>query len=200
MTEPDPCCDPVPLDGLDSNPAVEQFGLLGFGALWRGERVLASDLADDQSVIETLTHAGRVEVDDDGVLVGIHGLAARPTRHRIEHDRGVVHTWCALDAIGIPAALGINASAVTCCPTCGAELRVRLVDGQPPDDAAFVLWLPGGSCEHLVEDFCNHANLYCDRDHLETAVQRTPGQPITVADAAEIGRHTWGDAAAVLAP
>lgn len=114
VTEPDPCCDPVPLDGLASDPAVGRFGVLGFSALWRGERVLASDLAEDRSVIETLLRTGRVEVDDDGVLVGIHGLVTRPTRHRIDLDGGVVHTWCALDAIGIPAALGINASAVTC--------------------------------------------------------------------------------------
>lgn len=63
-----------------------------------------------------------------------------------------------------------------------------------------MLWLPAGSCEHLVEDFCNHANLYCDRDHLDMTVWLAPGRAITVADTAENGRHTWGDAAAVLAP
>jgi hypothetical protein len=144
-----------------TNLAVQRFSVLGFVALWRGETVRATDLAEDPNVIEVLVEAGRVEIDGAGMLVGVQGLVTRTTRHRIEHERGAVHTWCALDAIGIPAALGIAAEAVTSCPTCDAELRVRLVDGQPHEEATFVLWLPEGSCGHLVEDFCNHANLYC---------------------------------------
>jgi len=192
--------DSISFVGPDSNQAARRFAIVAFAALWRGERVRAIDLAPDQSVVETLTQAGRVEVDDDGVLVGIHGLATRPTHHRIEHDKGAVHTWCALDAVGIPAALGINAAAITSCPTCDAELRVRLVDGQLRDDSTFLLWLPDSRCEHLVQDFCNHANLYCDRGHLDTALQQGLGRAITVAEAAEIGRPMWADVAAVVRP
>jgi hypothetical protein len=195
MTLPDPCCDPVPLDGPDSDAAGKRLALAGFVALWRGETVRIADLADDPIVVETLQRGGRVEIDDAGVLVGIHGLVARPTRHRIEHRGGAVHTWCALDAIGIPAALGVTAEAVTSCPGCDAELRVRLTDGRPEVDQGYVLWLPEGPCGHLVEDFCNHTNLYCTREHLDMTVQHAPGRVITVADTADIGRDTWADAA-----
>jgi hypothetical protein len=62
------------------------------------------------------------------------------------------------------------------------------------------LWLPGGRCEHVVDDFCAHANLYCDRQHLTSAVSRDrPGRVLTVAEIVDIGRQTWNDVAAVVA-
>ena len=58
------------------------------------------------------------------------------------------------------------------------------------------LWLPTSRCAHLVEDFCDHANLYCDHDHLSYAVAGlSAGRVIGVADVAAIGRLTWSDVA-----
>ena len=115
---------------LPAGPGVSatgrQLGVDGFVALWRGERLSVADLTDDTATVEALVHAGRLELDDQGIVVGVHGLAARPTAHRVEHAGGVMHTWCALDAIGIPAALGLDAAVVTTCPACGAALRVTL--------------------------------------------------------------------------
>ncbi|HEY6416931.1 MAG TPA: organomercurial lyase [Acidimicrobiales bacterium] len=171
----------------------------GFVALWRGERLNVADLTDDTAAVEALVQAGRLEIDDHGVVVGVHGLAARPTAHRVEHADGVVHTWCALDAIGIPAALALDAAALTTCPACGTALRVTLDGGVPAVDEDMRLWLPGGQCTHLVEDFCRHANLYCTADHVASKVAPgTPGSAVTVADAAGIGRVEWADVSAVL--
>jgi hypothetical protein len=162
-----------------------QLGVRGFRALWRGERPLVSTLIDDPQVVAAQANAGRLEVDESGVLVGVHGLVTRTTRHRIEHEHGVVNTWCALDAIGIPAALGIDAVAVTSCPTCDRGLRIRIRDGQVVDGGMARLWLPGGACGHLVEDFCRHANLYCNLDHLEGLVGTDrPGRILDVTEVA----------------
>jgi hypothetical protein len=105
-----------------------------------------------------------------------------------------------LDAIGIPAALAIDATAVTSCPTCDVELRVELREGEPVGtEEPLRLWLPEGRCDHLVEDFCSHANLYCTSEHLAATVPKgSPGRIVAVADAAAIGRQTWDDAAAAL--
>jgi hypothetical protein len=201
VSDADDCCAGVSLDGRDAAAAAHRLGALGFVALWRGERPNVATLVADAAVVEAQVRAGGLEVDASGVLVGVHGLVARTTRHRIEHAGGVVHTWCALDAIGIPAALAIVAAAVTSCPTCDAELRVAVhdivaVDGGLP----WRLWFPEGKCDHLVEDFCNHANLYCNPNHLTKTVPKgSPGRMLTVADAAAIGRQTWQDAAAALA-
>jgi hypothetical protein len=196
----DHCCDPVFLDGPDAAAAAGRLGVLGFVALWGGQRPAVASLCDDPTVVEAQKHAGRLEVDDAGLLVGVHGLVARTTRHRIDHPAGAVHTWCALDAIGIPAALAIDATAVTSCPTCDVELRVELCQGEPVDtEEPLRLWLPEGICDHLVEDFCDHANLYCSPEHLSATVPKgSPGRIATVADAVAIGRQTWDDAAAAL--
>jgi hypothetical protein len=197
----DPCCDRVPIDGDDQTGAVRRFGVQGFTVLWRHETVPAASLTDDPTVIPSMLKAGRLEVDGDGTLVAVHGLAARSTPHRIEHPDGVIHTWCALDAIGIPAALGVDATAITTCPACDSELRVRLDRGTPVDDESLVLWLPDAACDHLVDDFCANANLYCSRDHLASSVTATTaGRPITVTDVAAIGRQTWADASKELHP
>jgi Alkylmercury lyase len=171
----------------------------GFVALWRGERPNVSDLCHDAATVEAFVQGGRLELDDQGVVVGVHGLTARPTAHLIEHAGGEVHTWCALDAIGIPAALAIDAVAVTMCPACAAVLRVPLGGGVPADDGEMRLWLPGGECAHLVEDFCRHANLYCTAEHAASTVATgTPGWAVTITDAAAIGRVDWADVAEVL--
>jgi hypothetical protein len=181
---------------LEEDEAARRLAVDGFMALWRGERRFIADLTDEPRVVDDLVAAGRLEVDEHGVLIGVHGLVTRPTRHRIAHTEGTVNTWCALDAIGIPAALGIDADAITSCPACEAELRVTLHRGVPVNDGAMRLWLPTGRCEHLVEDFCDHANLYCDHDHLSSAVAgQSAGRVIGVADVAAIGRRTWSDVA-----
>lgn len=200
MTMADRCCDGIPIEGPDETGVLRRFGVEGFAALWHHQRVMAADLAEDPRVIPTLTSAGRLEVDDEGVLIAVHGLAARPTRHRIEHTGGTIHTWCALDAIGIPAALAITADAITSCAKCGTELHVHLDEGVPSPRANLVLWLPEVACDHLVDDFCRHANLYCSHEHLSAVVPETAvGRSITVNEVADIGRHTWADAARVVA-
>jgi alkylmercury lyase len=191
------CGDPPAGPGMSATG--RQLGVDGFVALWRGERLNVADLTDDTATVEALVHAGRLELDDQGIVVGAHGLTARHTAHRIQHADGVVHTWCALDAIGIPAALALDAAAVTTCPACGAVLRASLHAGMPAADGDLRLWLPGGECTHLVEDFCRHANLYCDAGHLASKVAPgAPGWAVTITDAAGIGRVEWADVSAAL--
>ena len=181
----------------DASHAAHALGIRGFHALWSGEAPSVASLCDDASIVERLVAAGRLEIDDAGRLVGVHGLVARLTPHRIVHDRGAVNTWCAFDAIGIPAALGIDAVAETSCPTCGRQLHTVLLRGAVVEDVGAQLWLPTADCSNLVEDFCSHANLYCDREHLRaTADADRPGTILSVVEAAELGRRTWRDVGA----
>ena len=180
--------------------AVRRIAVVGFRALWAGRSVTLGELfgEDDAVLAEAAEHLrlrGRVELSADGCLVAVHGLCRRPTPHRIEHDDGVVNTWCALDAIGIPAALGIDARARTRCPTCQSQLLVRLSAGevQPLPEAA--LWYPEVAGGHLVEDFCSGANLFCTIDHLERWIGDSGrlGRPLTIDEVAEVGRLGWAD-------
>jgi len=190
--------DDAELDGAVAQ-AVRRIAVAGFKALWSGRRVtLAELLGDDAAVTEAADHLlarGRIEVSDDGHVVAVHGLARRATRHRIEHAAGVVNTWCALDAIGIPAALAIDARAVTQCPTCGAGLKVTLSRGQPEPLPGAVLWYPELRCAHLVDDFCAEANLFCSPDHLERWVgdNAGAGTVMTIKQVTELGRQVWAE-------
>ncbi len=181
--------------------AVRRIGVAGFQALWSGRRVTLADLlGDDAAVtaaIEHLRARGRIELSDDGCLVAVHGLARRPTRHRIEYAGGIVNTWCALDAIGIPAALGIDALARTQCPTCGAGLTVTLTRGRAQGPPGAVLWYPEVHRGHLVDDFCSKANLFCALDHLEPWVggRAVTGTVLTIDEVAELGRDAWAEVA-----
>jgi Alkylmercury lyase len=190
------CRDQDLLSGVGSSQTARDLGVRGFITLWRGERRPITELTNNVGMVRALSAAGRLELDDDGILVAVHGLVARPTAHRIEHARGSIHTWCALDAIGIPAALALDATAITACPRCDVEVRVVLRGGESSAEPGVRLWLPSGPCSHLVDDFCRHANLYCSPEHLASVVPAgQPGQAVDVAAAAAIGRTSWHDVA-----
>ena len=185
---------------------VHRIGIAGFHALWEGRTPTLIELGggDSAALDEAAAHLrirGRIELSPDGRVLAIHGLSHRSTRHRIEHRSGSINTWCALDAIGIPAALGIDARALTTCPTCDHELVVSLVAGQPEFLGGAVLWYPetDGAWQHLVDQFCSGANLYCSLTHLEERIAGVPalGAVMTVDEVAELGREAWGDVSTI---
>jgi alkylmercury lyase len=185
--------------------AVRRIALAGFQALWSGRSVtltelLGEDITELTESAEHLRLRGRIELSADGHLIAVHGLCRRPTPHRIEHHDGVVNTWCALDAIGIPAALEIDAQAVTRCPTCQDQLAVRICGGEPQPLPEAALWYPEVTCGHLVEDFCSGANLFCTLDHLErwAGISGPAGRVISLDEVAEVGREGWADVAELL--
>jgi hypothetical protein len=195
--------DPVAGGGAGADPALEAaVRRAGFAALLDGRGLALDALADAAGVsaeaaaevVGALVAAGRATVSADGRLDGIAGLTTRPTRHAIEGPSGRISTWCAYDAVAVPAALGWTATAVTTCGSCGADLRVALDDGVPSGDAWG--WLPPGECEHVLRDFCASADLFCSRAHLDgwrRAAGDPPGEPHPVSDLADLGRNAWAD-------
>jgi hypothetical protein len=105
----------------------------------------------------------------------------------------------AIDHSGVDAAVVervIDDTAITTCPRCGVAVRVVLRGGEPSAEPELRLWLPGGPCSHLIDDFCRHANLYCSPGHLGSVVPASqPGQAVDVAAAAAIGRTSWREVA-----
>ena len=185
--------------------AVRRIAVFGFQALWSGRSVKLTELLseDDTALAEATEHLrlrGRLELSADGHLIAVHGLSRRPTPHQIEHHDGVINTWCALDAVGIPAALAIDAWTRTKCPSCQSPLAVRLSAGHPQPLPGAVLWYPEVACGHLIDDFCSGANLCCTIDHLEHWTGDSPaaGTVMTIDDVADLGREVWADAADLL--
>lgn len=194
------------IDGDLLRGDVDETGLevaaAGFAALWHGRRVLPIELLPDRARllgdITALVQHGRAQIDPDGRLVGIHGLTLRTTRHHFVHDARAHHTWCAFDSIGIPAALRLDATAHTDCPTCQRRITVDIVGGVP-EDSAFALWLPASADGNVIANFCAHADLYCSPEHLGRNIDtaRTPGDIADLAAAESLGRDVWADVVGV---
>ncbi|MGH7316802.1 MAG: organomercurial lyase [Candidatus Rokuibacteriota bacterium] len=185
---------PLHLDG--------RFRKHAFSRLRRGlpvpvEELLATAPPSAEEARATLTlmaRRGMAEVRDD-VLVAIDGLSVVPTRHRLRSQGVELFTWCAADAVGIPAALGEDAEVLTSCPSCGALLHITVVNGKPRSDLAAVLWLPLQECSHVMTEFCPDVNLFCDEAHLQGWLQEegagVRGSVLSIEETAALGEKWW---------
>jgi hypothetical protein len=180
---------------------AREIATAGFVALWDGRAVRPEELVPRgprraRREMAGMVKRGRAEVDEGGRVVGVHGLTLRPTRHRFVHAGRTHRTWCAFDAIGIPAALAIDAEAQTTCPSCDQTLNIPIRSGNP-EASDIALWLPSATVRHLMVDFCAAADLYCRRDHLEQRIDtaRAPGEVLDLPSAARFGRDAWADVA-----
>lgn len=144
--------------------------------------------------LRRLADGGRIEVDDAWSVIGSQGLTLRGTLHRLVLAGVELHTWCALDAIAIPAALELDADVDTVCGLCSQPLHVTVIDGEPRTDGDRPVWLPTGPCDNLRTDFCAHANLFCSVDHLyrwRARAGEPTGDVLDIAATADLGRSWW---------
>jgi hypothetical protein len=193
-------CPPTALDRAVA--AVQQHA---FAALLAGDTPPVADIVEAAGndtvgvakAVAWLEDHGRLERDGN-LVVGAHGLTRRPTLHTLSIGETSLHTWCAYDAVAIPVALGVTARASTTCPVCQQDLVVNIDDGHLPDGPTPVLWMPLGPCEHVIDDFCTHANLFCTPEHLHTwrqAAGDPSGEVVTLAEIPALARTAWADIA-----
>ena len=88
-------------------------------------RVTGLDAATVEGAVGSLVRKGQAVVDTASRVVGSAGLSRVPARHQLRLGDDELHTWCAIDAIGIPAALGVDAVASTACPTCSRSIELE---------------------------------------------------------------------------
>ena len=144
--------------------------------------------------IEGLRNVGRVEIDEETVL-GVAGLTMSETVHELELPEAAMHTWCALDAVGIPVALGLSAQLTTICPHCGDTMSVDVRDGQAQAETDVRLFCPTAPCSDVRAEFCTMANLFCTSDHLGAWREASPGaegEELDLNETAALGRAMWG--------
>lgn len=147
------------------------------------------------AALTELVAAGTVTLADDEVVAAA-GLSVVPAAHRVRLDGVDLWTWCAFDAIGIPAALGLDALASTRCPVCAAVLEIALPQGEPPADSPLLGWLPDRRCSNVQADFCPEANLFCSRDHLDqwrVEANDPAGWAYPLAGLAACGAEVWAE-------
>jgi alkylmercury lyase len=144
----------------------------------RAELAAATNKTQDEvdEVIAALRAIGMAQADDGGRIVAADGLSLIPTPHQLVLDGVELHTWCAIDAVVIPAVIGADALAVTACGHCSAVVSVRFDRGRVVDGPGSVLWFPTKSCTNVSAEFCPDANLFCGPIHLD-AWRTTTGNP-----------------------
>lgn len=193
----------INIDVLDTQHSNldDGFRRYAFGQLRESGAVAVAEVvarspngaASAQSTLDEMVERGMAILEGDD-LVAIDGLSTRPTRHQMTVGEDPLFTWCAADAVGIPAALGEDAKVVTGCPHCSAEIVVQIDAGVPDANEDLVLWLPTASCSHVVTQFCPDVNFFCNRAHLEAWRSQAGdqvGETLSADEAAELGRQWW---------
>jgi hypothetical protein len=196
--DPDPLIDEVVVD----TPGAA-LSRAAFMAILDGQTLLLSDLTRETGAsseeVDGLIGRGLI-VDDTGRVVAAHGLSLVPARqHRLTIGDRQFWTWCAIDVIGIPAGLVVDAIAETTCHLCGTPVRVEFAAGKivHPSHPAARVWnaqrLPGRGT--AGPPHCALMNLFCSAEHLDNWLSTRPdeaGRACSLPEAAEIGRAEWG--------
>ncbi|HWL84663.1 MAG TPA: organomercurial lyase MerB [Polyangiaceae bacterium] len=153
---------------------------------------LAHELGWSHERLEAvLAHFPNVERNQAGALVGF-ALTLRPTRHRFEVDARTLFTWCALDALFLPAVLGRSARVESSCAATGEPIRLRVspeqVDELEPLGAVVSLVGPCGT-DDLRRSFCNEVSFLASADVAHGWLGAHPGSfVVPVAQAFDAGR------------
>lgn len=149
------------------------------------------------SMIRELEAAGLLQTGQDQTIVGALGLSSVQTDHRLLVSGRVLYGWCCGDVIGIAAALGWNAEALSHCGHCGSSISVRLRRGEIEKihPAAACCWLDEYTKDAQVYlPFCPRIICFCDRQHAtrwREDYARTGGALIGLDEAARLGRQFW---------
>jgi len=201
------CCEePVPVFLEGGGELAVELRELAFGLLLRDRlpvppAVLAELAGADQPGVDTaldgLARDGRIDRDRRGQVLGSAGLTLGDGPHGLEIEGNAFRTWCAFDALGIPAALGADARIATACAACGRRIDVDLQAGRPIGEAEARLWLSAGGAD-MRADFCTPTVLLCSDSHGRAWAERQAGRGrlLTLDEAADEGVRSWSSAAA----
>ena len=83
-----------------------------------------------EAAVARLVERGTMTVDPEtDELVGARGLSLKETPHRLAINGRQLYGFCAVDAVGIPAALELDARVESRCHACGTPLVLTLKKG-----------------------------------------------------------------------
>lgn len=182
-------------DGLE--PSVNRLNWVAFRALADGRTPTVAELAqrlglppgEAERIVGEAARRGLLTLDHDRI-VGSRGLTTLPTRYRLLLNGRKMYVWCALDAVGIPAALGSDARIEATLMDGTAPVVVEVHSGtltnySPPDVR---IGLPAPTLDRSVRDTS------CPRIGFHLAGKAPRHREIsilTLEEAAELGRKIW---------
>ena len=144
------------------------------GLLARGRPVTTAALADalaraPEDVARRLRGWPNIERNADDAVIGFSGLTLRPTDHSFYVEGQRLHTWCAWDALFLPALLGSTARVRSTCPVTGAGVELVVAPdaielAQPQD---LYISFPSAAttdAADLTGSFCCHVHFLAGAD------------------------------------
>lgn len=94
-----------------------------------------------EAAVAQLVERGTVIEDNARRIIGVRGLSLTETAHRLTLNGSRFYAFCAVDAVGIPAALEAEARIESRCHHCQAPLSLELRGGQVIDaPEGIVIW------------------------------------------------------------
>jgi len=179
--------------------AVHVMRLLAASGQLVTRQPVAAAMHASPEEIGALLQPPAVELDAQGHLIGLD-LSLSPTPHQLHLGKQRFYTWCALDALAIPAILGRERTVVSHCPATGKEIHLqvspeRLLDLEPsstvvsaviPEDEASAR---AAACDPR-DTICNHGHFFASHEAASRWPSLHPGAVLLEAEeAAELGRE-----------
>ncbi|MFX0207214.1 MAG: organomercurial lyase [Candidatus Hodarchaeota archaeon] len=190
----------VPQEALDLEVRLQA---LTVRLLALGQPVSAEQLVEPwefplDKVKNILSQAeARIEVDENGHLIGAGGLSIPPTRHIFRVNNRTLYAWCAFDAIFLPAFLGRTAEVESTDPVNNEAIRLTITpDGiisMSPDDLVVSVATPGISCSYdrvgRSSEVCGQMHFFSGPASAEVWLKKHPGVLILTAEEAFLVAH-----------
>jgi len=140
------------------------------------------------------------EHDGDGNIIGILGLSQRAHPHRFELKDRVLSTWCAWDALFLPALLRQSATVESSCPVTKERIRVTItpkkVEQVSPSDCVVTIADPATSPEAVEEiwaAFCHFVLFFASEDAASrwASKRKQDLRILSVEEAYNLGRRAF---------
>lgn len=179
----------------ERTPETWDIRLAAWRLLSKGEPVAVEVIAqqagrDVTEVQRCLQRSADVTVD--GRIDAVMGLSLRPTQHRIRIEGKQLYTWCALDLLFIPLALGVTAEIESTSPASGESVRALVTPNgvehiDPTTAVVSVVPIRLGSSEIRVA-FCNFVHFFSSLDDARAWAEEHPsGWVLPARDAFQLG-------------
>lgn len=156
----------------------------------------------DQEIIDRrlrrLAGADLIGLDGDGGVALAYPISVHPSRQRVDLADGC-QLWacCAIDALGIPAMVGMDATVVGRDPDRETEIRVALgPDGdpsaEPPDAVVLAAGVGNGTTACCACPFINFFPSSASAEAYQVAHPELDGSQLSVEEATVAGRVLFG--------
>ena len=182
------------LCGNDAHICLHLVRLLAEGHPLPRERLAAALGVPAAEVEALLAHVPDAVFDHQGHVIA-YGLSLTPTPHRFRVNGRDLYTWCALDALMYPVALGQDAEVTSRCPVSGATIRLTVtpetIERVDPATAVVSIVTPvsAAACCNVRDAFCRHVHFLRGPEEATTWQAAHPeARLLTVHDAYALAR------------